>query len=576
MAIKLKNLRVNMLSIYIAVCLVFICVFNLLLGDVLHQKVHVAGVKLAQQVYDLKLDMVVNKEVIGALVNAHGFMLEPEGNSTPLYFSALMGEKSDIFNYKNISLRLYHRPYWVVESYIFILFNLVIIGAIMWGYRWWKMLYKRYESNFAQATRAFSQRLPNNSRVGSNKSHEEGASSVPKTIKDDEIEKLYYIQQGNYHLFALFYWGYPFPENIDLESHFKLVIAKGFGELPKVSVKLLKSGGLAITLQGIPQAKLDSYTHKLHQVIYQASLSYRQDLSRKNIKLGVCNYRLGADQSVVYQLTKSALEQAKQSPWRHTMRIPFSHTHFEVLKSSSKDLPEYIAKKKFTLFFQPLFDLNTGEMLQHEALIRIRHKSLGLLSARQFIPHLKTDTSIMQLDITVIEHVISILNKEPSQLVVSINLHSQNWVNRRFWKQFAQTISTFKDAQKLQFEISAEDFNQFKAELTPAFEQITAINASIVIDNILTSDEFASLTSFKLLRGLKLGYELMHNIDKHLKQQRTVQDIVAKGEQLNLGVYGVGVETQQELNTLKNLGVRAAQGFYFTEPLQEFTQATLY
>ena len=179
-----------MLSIYIAVCLMFICVFNLLLGDVLHQKVHVAGVKLAQQVYDLKLDMVVNKEVIGALVNAHGFMLEPEGNSTPHYFSALMGEKSDIFNYKNISLRLYHRPYWVVESYIFILFNLVIIGAIMWGYRWWKMLYKRYESNFAQATRASSQRLPNNSRVGSNKSHEEGASSVPKTIKDDEIEKL--------------------------------------------------------------------------------------------------------------------------------------------------------------------------------------------------------------------------------------------------------------------------------------------------------------------------------------------------------------------------------------------------
>ena len=576
MAIKLKKLRVNMLSIYIAVCLVFICAFNLLLGDVLHQKVHVTGVKLAQQVYDLKLDVIVNKEIIAALVNAHGFMLEPEGNSPPFYFSALMGEKSDIFNYKNISLKLYHRPPWVVESYIFILLNLVIIGAIMWGYRWWRILYKRYESNLAQTNQASSERLPSSISVSSNQSHAEVTSSVPKTIKDDEIEKLYYIQQGNYHFFALFYWGYPFPENVDLESHFKLVIAKGFSELPKVSVKLLKSGGLAITLQGVPQAKLDSYTHRLHQVIYQASLCYRQDLSRKNIKIGVCNYRLGADQSVVYQLTKSALEQAKQSPWRHTVRIPFSHTHFEVLKSSSKDLPEYIAKKKFTLFFQPLFDLNTGEMLQHEALIRIRHKSLGLLSARQFIPHLKTDASIMQLDITVIEHVISILNKEPSQLVVSINLHSQNWLNRRFWKQFAQAVSTFKDADKLQFEISAEDFNQFRAELTPAFEQIAAINASIVIDNILTIDELASLTSFELLKGFKLGYELMHNIDKHLKQQRIVKDIVAKGDQLNLGVYGVGVETQQELNTLKNLGVRAAQGFYFTEPLQEFTQVTLY
>jgi EAL domain-containing protein (putative c-di-GMP-specific phosphodiesterase class I) len=55
-----------------------------------------------------------------------------------------------------------------------------------------------------------------------------------------------------------------------------------------------------------------------------------------------------------------------------------------------------------------------------------------------------------------------------------------------------------------------------------------------------------------------------------------VRDIVAKAEQLNLGVYGVGVETQQELHTLKQVGVSAAQGFYFTEPLQEFTQVTLY
>ncbi|WP_082665481.1 EAL domain-containing protein [Pseudoalteromonas sp. H105] len=576
MAIKSKNVRVNTLSIYIAVCLIFMCAFNLLLGDVLHKKVHAGGVELAHQVHDLKLDVIANKEIVSALVSAHGFMLEPESGSAPFYFSALLGEKSDIFSYENTSLTLYHRPFWVVESYIFILLNLVIIGSIVWGYRWWRILCNRYDINFGQAARPAPKSLPKSIVDHTSNKHTEVPNALRHPIKDDDMEKLYYIQQGNYHLFSLFYCGHPFPENIDLESHFKVVITKGFSELPKTSVKLLNSGGLAITLQGVPQSKLDSYTHRLHQVIFQASLVYRQDLSRKNIKIGVCNYRLGADQSIVYQLTKSALEQAKQSPWRHILRIPFSHTHFEVLKSSSKDLPEYIAKKKFTLFFQPLFDLHTGEMLQHEALIRIRHESLGLLSARQFIPHLKTDTSIIQLDITVIEHVISILNNEPTKLVVSINLHSQNWLNPHFWKQFANIISTFKGADKLQFEISAEDFNRHHTHLTSAFEQIAAINASIVIDNILTSDELASLPQLSLIRGLKLGYELMHNIDKQLKQQKIVRDIVAKAEQLNLGVYGVGVETQQELHTLKQVGVSAAQGFYFTEPLQEFTQVTLY
>ena len=50
-----------------------------------------------------------------------------------------------------------------------------------------------------------------------------------------------------------------------------------------------------------------------------------------------------------------------------------------------------------------------------------------------------------------------------------------------------------------------------------------------------------------------------------------VRQIVASAERVNLPVYGVGVETQQELNMLKKQGVIGAQGFYFTEPLQEFT-----
>ncbi len=94
-------------------------------------------------------------------------------------------------------------------------------------------------------------------------------------------------------------------------------MVKGFKELSRVSVKLLSSGGLAITLENIPQAEIDTYTKRLHQTIYQASLPYRGDLSRKEIKIGVCNYRDGADQTIVYQLTKSALTLAKQSAWQH-------------------------------------------------------------------------------------------------------------------------------------------------------------------------------------------------------------------------------------------------------------------
>ena len=574
MAIKSKNMRMHMLSVYVGVCLLLLGIFNLLLGEVLHQKVHVTGTELAKQIYSLKLDLIIDRDIISALASARGFMLEPD--EAPTHFSALMNKESEVFNYKSTSLKLYHWPSWVVESYLFILLNLVVIGAAVWGYRWWILLVKRYEKNAFKTVEqhdTYSPLIIHNSQ-SEPKMPLNNMAVTHKDIKEDAMTKLYCLHQNKQSFFALFYWSYPFPESIDLESHFKLVLTKGFIELPKVSVKLLGSGGVAITLQGISLSEIDQYTQKLHQTIYQASLVYRGDLSRKDIKIGVCNYRTGADQAIVYQLTKSALEQAKQSPWQHVHRVPFNHTYAEVLKNSDEVLPEYITKKRFMLFFQPLFELDTGEMLQHEALIRIRHKSLGLLSAKQFIPYLKTNNEVMQLDIAVIEHVIALLKSEPSSLIVSINLHAFNWYSVNFWQWFKGKVGAFNRADKLQFEISADDFYTQQHKLSLAISQIKSINGAIVVDNVMNIDKLTFLAEFKLVKGIKLGYEVIHGIDKCLKQQKIVRQIVMKSSKLNLPVYGVGVETQQELKTLQMLGITAAQGFYFTEPLQEFTQVT--
>ena len=226
------------------------------------------------------------------------------------------------------------------------------------------------------------------------------------------------------------------------------------------------------------------------------------------------------------------------------------------------------------LFFQPLFDLATGEMLQHEALIRIRHKSLGMLSARQFIPQLTNETAIVQLDQAVVEQVIKLLEAEPSSLTVSINVHPLNWFSRQFWLWFDKKMRSFKGSNKLQFEILEDDFYQHLPKLTSALSAIKAISGTVLIDNVTTSNKIGLLEPYKIVKGLKLSFELIHNIDSNLKQQKAVRQIVLQSTRINLPVYGVGVETQLELNTLKKLGVVAAQGFYFTEPLQEFNQVT--
>ena len=110
------------------------------------------------------------------------------------------------------------------------------------------------------------------------------------------------------------------------------------------------------------------------------------------------------------------------------------------------------------LFFQPLFDLQTGDILQHEALIRIRHKNLGLLAARHFIPHMSSKKDVLLLDKTVVSQVKKMLVNETGTLIVSINLHAMNWFNDEFWVWFKQQMDDFNCTEKLQFELSEDDY----------------------------------------------------------------------------------------------------------------------
>ena len=574
MVSQFNKAQVRMQSVYVIAFMLLLTVFNLLLGEILHQKVNATGSLLAKQVYSLKLDLIADRNIIAALAQNQGFMLEP-GNK-PIHFSAFFAEESEIFKYKTVSLKLYHWPFWIVESHLFILLNLVMLGAAAWGYRWWQVLFKQGGNNkplpFLTDTPCYQSKSNTINKIAEHESDTAGKITAPENTITTGI---YGIQNNNNHLFALLHCSRSLPENVDLESHFKLVVIKGFKELSRISVKLLQSGGLAITLENIAKSDLDMYIKRLHQMIYQASLLYRGDLSRKEIKIGVCNYCDGADQTIVYQLTKSALLLAKKSAWQHVHRVPFNHTHSTILAKSGENLADYIDKKKFMLFFQPLFELASGDILQHEALIRVRHNSLGMLCARQFIPQLKTDVAITLLDKTVLDQVIKLLESEPSSLTVSINLHGFNWLDDDYWCWFAKRMKDVKCANKLQFEISAVDFYQHKQLLGGAFSAINAVGGSVLIDNVSSSEKIASLSSYKEIKGLKLSYDLIHNIDKHTKQQRMVRQIVLQAERVNLPVYGVGVETRQELNMIKEQNVVGAQGFYFTEPLQEFTNVTV-
>ena len=533
--------------------------FNFILNDALHQKAHVSGQQFVKRVYELNLSPSINNEVLVALAKNEGFKLEVQNSSD--HFRNLVNLEREVFTFKTLSLSLYHYPVWVTQSYLFIFLNLIILGAANWSYRWWSLLKVNrnvmLKSTVIQPTKIIQQRHKNTQLI--------------EQAKKCDLSSLYGVKTASHNLFLLIECDCSFDKKTDIEANFKVLITKKLAELKGVSVKILNSNYLAVTLPNISISELNSYVEKLHKNVFLICQNHQKNITHKNIKIGACDYQLGADQVAVYKLAKSALALSQSSLLQHCHRLTLNHSQEKHL--SSKQVIENIKKNKFILFFQPVFELSSGDILQHEALIRVRHSQLGLLAARYFIKQVYSDQDALILDKAVITQVKKLMLSESSALTVSVNLHPKNWFNTVFWEWLASQMAELKLNTKLQFEISEAEFFTHRESITNALNVIKKGHSHIVIDNVKSSEKVAMLVDYNQVCGLKLSYELVHLLNEKIQNQKKIKKIVEAASLLNLPVYAVGVETQKELLTLTKLGVVGAQGFYFSEPLQEFTQA---
>ncbi|WP_231609294.1 MULTISPECIES: EAL domain-containing protein [unclassified Pseudoalteromonas] len=529
--------------------------FNLVLNDALHQKVHASGQQFVKHVYELNLSPSIKNEVLASLAKSEGFVLEVPKPAE--HFRHLVNIEREVFSYKTLSLSLYHYPVWVTQSYLFILLNLIILGAAGWSYRWWGLLKVNrkvmLKNTVIQPTKIIQ--------------HKHKNTQLIQQVKKCDLSSLYGINTASHNLFLLI----ECDCNFDKEASLSVLITKKLSEIKNVSVKILNTSYLAVTLPNVSISEFDSYVEKLHQNVFLICQNHQKNMTHRNIKIGACDYRLGADQIAVYQLAKSALALSQNSLIQHFHRLALNYCQEKAL--SSKQVIENIKKNKFILFFQPLFELSSGEILEHEALIRVRHSQLGLLAARYFINQVYSNQDALILDKAVITQVKKLMLSEPSGQTVSVNLHPKNWFNNVFWEWLPSQIAELKLSAKLQFEISEAEFFIHRESITHALNVIKKNRSQVVIDNVKSSEKVAVLANYNQVCGLKLSYELIHLLNEKTQNQRQIKKIVEAANLLNLPVYAVGVETKKELFTLAKLGVVGAQGFYFSEPLQEFTQA---
>lgn len=549
----------NSNALFYVLCITLLVIFNGGLSFTLQHQSEQDGLALVKQIQQQpSLD---EQALINMAANTP-FMLTP--SKVPVYAKYFMSIQQQHYSYNKKSVVLYSWPVWYTYSYLFLLMDALLL-IIVFGVRRFRFF---KSSSMVTVTSKHQQADEKVQQTANTRSTNQALQhAFAESLRKSETPV-------PYNMFALVQCECHFDASTDLQATLKVLVAKDFVNTAEISIKLLTAGNLAITLVGVNTIEVQRCAQHLHQSIVSIASILAPRTLKQHIKLGVCHYHFGADQVMVYQLARSALTLSEQSFVKHYHQLALNCGHAK--EDTINPITQRIEKQKLVILFQPVYELDSGAIIKHQVLVKTINKSNKQLLNQESVSQFYTQAEAMLFDQAVILQVKKLLLVEDIASVISINLHSKNWLNPDFWFWLSSHVSDLKNKHTLQFEINETDFLKNQSRLKSAFAVIAALNFNIVINDVRSNKNIFKFTQNKQVSGLNLAFELVHGVEQSHLQQNYVKGIVHVSKLLSLSVFASSIETRQELQHLKSVGISGAQGEYFTNLLPDFTQVAFH
>ncbi|MBE7186358.1 MAG: diguanylate cyclase, partial [Methylobacterium mesophilicum] len=148
------------------------------------------------------------------------------------------------------------------------------------------------------------------------------------------------------------------------------------------------------------------------------------------------------------------------------------------------DLRDALAKRQFELFYQPIYDIETGRFTVCEALLRWRHPSRGLISPADFIPVIEEMGLIVEIGEWVIRQACLDCSGWPAGVRVAVNISSVQFRSSSLVPNVAEALAVADLApQRLELELTESVLLQDLSSASVIMRQLRALNIGIALDD---------------------------------------------------------------------------------------------
>ena len=315
-----------------------------------------------------------------------------------------------------------------------------------------------------------------------------------------------------------------------------------------------------------------SIANKVHKA-FERPILVDNRMLHASASIGIAVYpNDGESAEVLMQNADTAMYQAKaQGRNNFQFFAPFMNTHVRERLDLENTLREAMERDEFELYYQPIVDLRSGEIVCAEALIRWRHPEQGLIPPDKFIPIAEETGFIVRIGDWVIDQACRVLSAWHAQGVrpprLSVNVSPRQFRQPGLADRIRHILDTHGvDARQIDLEVTESALMDHPQLAARILRELKAMGLGIVIDDFGTGySSLAYLKTFPIDK-LKIDRSFVRDLLNDNSDREITLAVIALSHNLGLKVVAEGVEQPEQLEFLKRHHCDSVQGYFYSQP----------
>jgi EAL domain-containing protein (putative c-di-GMP-specific phosphodiesterase class I) len=236
------------------------------------------------------------------------------------------------------------------------------------------------------------------------------------------------------------------------------------------------------------------------------------------------------------------------------------------------DLRGALERGELHVAYQPIVELDTGEITGSEALMRWNHPERGAVPPMEFIPLAEESGLILEIGRWILETACrqtkSWQDETGTALTVSVNMSGRQMADQAFVADVGRILSdSGLDPRNLTLEITESVLVKDVDATVTAFRALKSLGIRLAIDDFGTGYSSLSYLRQFPIDILKVDRSFVAGLDGSKDSLALVRSILNLSSTLRLDTVAEGIETTVQRQALRGLGAQRGQGYLFARPM---------